>query len=276
MTQAPAKFSKWELLKFHFLMWVTQCWGQSQSRKSAMPFCASFASIADKLYPGDPERQKELLQRHSTFYMVDYVWGGCLHGITLALEEKRANDIYNTGDSDVSPDLINSIKNGLMGPLAGFGDTINQSVVRPAAIAISQPMAAAGNPMGILIAFLGNDFYRWVVTTITFFGGYRGGTEFVEKMTTGEIVKKVLTVAGIFAMMVMGGLCAANVKFATTIKFTNLTFDEAIEKMLPGLYQLLPPFIVMWLIAKKNVNPVWIVIGIIVLCLILSALKLIA
>lgn len=268
--QAPTKFTTWELIKTHMFMWVTQCWGQSQSRKAGMPFCASFAYVADKLYPGNQEGQKELLQRHANFYMTDYVWGGCVHGVTLALEEKRANDLYETGDSEITPDVINAIKNGLMGPLAGFGDTINQSVVRPAAIAISQPMAAAGNPAGILIAWLGNDIYRWVVTNITFYYGYKGGTDFVTNMTSSETVAKVLTVASIFAQMIMGGLCASNVKFSTTIKFTNMTLDAAIETMVPGLYNLGPAFLIMWLISKKNVSPLWIVIGILVGCVVLA------
>lgn len=270
--QAPAKFSTFDLIKIHMFMWVTQCWGQSQSRKAGMPFCASFALIADKLYPGNKEGQTELVQRHANFYMTDYVWGGCVHGVTLALEEKRANDIYESGSSEISADMINSVKNGLMGPLAGFGDTINQSVVRPAAIAYSQPMAAAGNPAGIFIAWLGNDIYRWVVTNLTFYYGYKGGTAFIENLTSSEIVAKVLTVASIFSMMIMGGLNAANVKFATTIEFSKMTLDQAIESMVPGLYQLLPPFLIMWLISKKNVSPVYIVIGILVFCCALAFL----
>jgi len=138
-------------------------------------------------------------------------------------------------------------------------------------------MAAAGNPVGIVIAWLGNDIYRWVVTNITFYFGYKGGTDFIEKLTSSEVVAKVLTVAGIFSMMIMGGLNAANVKFATTVPVaTNLTLDAALEKMLPGLYQLLPAFLIMWLISKKNVSPIWIVIGILVFCVVLAFFGIIA
>ena len=273
---AKKKLSKKELFLNHLYFYMFTYQAQSQSRKAGAVLCASFAQIADKLYPGNPEMQKDLMERHSGFYMTDYTWGGTLHGVLVALEESRAMEIEKEGEPEISTDLIEGIKSGLMAPLAGFGDTINQSVVRAAAIAYSQPMAAVGNPLGALIGFLGNDFYRWLVSFSTFFLGYKGGLEFVEKLTTSKTVDVALTIAGIFSMMMMGGLAAQNINFSTTISFTSMTFDEMIEAILPGLYQLAPPFIVYWLLAKKKVNAVWILIGIMVLCLVLAGIGIIA
>lgn len=268
--------SKKDLFLNHLYFYMFTYQGASQSRKAGMPLCGSFALLAEKFYPGNKERQIEMLERHSGFYMTDYVWGSSLHGILVALEEQRAMELAEKGDSEVSPELIDSVKAGLMGPLAGFGDTINQSVVRAATIAYSQPLAAAGNFMGVIIGMLGNDIYRIVTAMITFFLGYKGGLGFVEKLTASEIVEKTLTIAGIFAMMMMGGLTAQNVKFATTIQFTNMTLDEAIELCLPGIYKIAPPFIVYGLIAYKKVNPVWIIAGIMAISLVLAALGIVA
>lgn len=270
------KLSKKDLFLDHLYFNTFTYQGQSQSRKAGAPLCGSFALIAKKLYPENKELQVDLLERHSGFYMTDYTWGGALHGILIALEEQRACALEENGDSEISPELIDGIKAGLMGPLAGFGDTINQSVVRAATIAYSQPLAAAGNPLGALIGWLGNDFYRLIVTFVTFFMGYKGGMEFVERLTTSRVVDKALTIAGIFAMMMMGGLAAQNIKFATVIQFTSMSFDEAVETCLPGLYQLLPPFLAFWLIAKKNVSAVWIILGIMLFCLVLAGIGVIA
>ncbi len=275
--KAPQKLSKWQLFLNHLYFYTFTYQSQSQSRKAGIHLCGAFATIADKLYPSDAEKQKDLLERYSGFYMTDYTWGGTLHGILVGMEEKRASDLYETGDSEVSTELIDGIKNGLMGPLAGFGDTINQSVVRAATIADSQPLAAAGNPLGAIVGFLGNDFYRWIVSFTTFFLGYKGGLQFVETLTTSKLVGKALTIAGIFSMMMMGGLAAKNVKFETALTITDsMTFDEMIESLIPGFYQLAPPLIIFWLISKKKVDAVWIIVAIMVLCLILAGLGVIA
>lgn len=274
--KAPKKLTKWQMFLNHLYFYTFTYQSQSQSRKAGIHLCGAFAMLADKLYPGNAERQKELLERYSGFYMTDYTWGGALHGVLVGMEEKRAQDVYETGDSELSTELIEGIKNGLMGPLAGFGDTINQSVVRAATIAYSQPLAAAGNPLGAIVGFLGNDFYRWIVSFSTFFLGYKGGLDFVEKLTSSKAVDKALTIAGIFSMMMMGSLAAKNVKFATVIQITeSMSFDKMIETMLPGLYQLAPPLIIYWLISKKKVDTTWIIIGILVICLILAAIGII-
>lgn len=274
---APKKLTKWQLFLNHLWFYSFTYQSQSQSRKAGIHLCGAFAKIADKLYPGDHEHQVDLLERYSGFYMTDYTWGGALHGVLVGMEEKRAQEIYETGDSEISTDLIEGIKNGLMGPLAGFGDTINQSVVRAAAIAYSQPLAAAGNPMGAVIGFLGNDFYRWIVSFTTFFLGYRGGLDFVEKLTTSKAIGKALTIAGIFSMMMMGGLAAQNVKFTTAMVISeSMTFDQMIETLVPGFYQLAPPLLIYWLISKKKIDTTWIIVAIMVICLILAALGVIA
>lgn len=270
---APKKLSKLQLFLNHLYFYTFTYQSQSQSRKAGIHLCGAFACLADKLYPDNHELQVDLLERYSGFYMTDYTWGGTLHGILVGMEEKRAQDIYENGDSEISTDLIEAVKNGLMGPLAGFGDTLNQSVVRAATIAYSQPLAAAGNPLGAVIGFLGNDFYRWIVSFSTFFLGYKGGLEFVEKLTTSKLVGKALTIAGIFSMMMMGALAAKNVKFSTTVALTeSMTLDALVETMLPGLYQIAPPMIIFWLISKKKIDTTWIVIGIMVIALVLSAL----
>ncbi len=273
---APKKLTKWQLFLNHLWFYSFTYQSQSQSRKAGIHLCGAMAWLADKFYPDNHDLQVDLLERYSGFYMTDYTWGGALHGVLVGMEEKRAQDIYENGDSEISTELIEGIKNGLMGPLAGFGDTINQSVVRAAAIAYSQPLAAAGNPLGAFIGFLGNDFYRWVTTFTTFFLGYKGGLEFVEKLTTSKLIGKALTIAGIFSMMMMGGLAAQNVKFATTVSVSaKMTFDQMMETLIPGCYQIAPPLIVYWLISKKKVDTTWIIIGIMVICLILAALGII-
>ena len=66
------------------------------------------------------------MQTHMQFFNTEPQWGACIIGLTAAMEEKRAQ-----GSEEITEDMITSIKSGLMGPLAGIGDTIDGGVVTP-------------------------------------------------------------------------------------------------------------------------------------------------
>ena len=61
--------------------------------------------------------------------------GGVIHGSVIALEEQRANG------ADIDDEAINSVKSGLMGPLAGIGDTISQGTITPILLALGIGLA---------------------------------------------------------------------------------------------------------------------------------------
>lgn len=59
------------------------------------------------------------LLRHLNFFNSQGTWSTPIHGITLSMEEERANE------GEITDGAITGIKTGLMGPLAGIGDTID-------------------------------------------------------------------------------------------------------------------------------------------------------
>ena len=60
-------------------------------------------------------------------------------GITAAMEEENATQ------EDFEPNTINSVKAGLMGPLAGIGDSVFWGTLRPLAGGIACSLALTGN-----------------------------------------------------------------------------------------------------------------------------------
>ncbi|MCB6543821.1 PTS system mannose/fructose/sorbose family transporter subunit IID, partial [Desulfovibrio desulfuricans] len=64
------------------------------------------------------------MRRHTSMFNTNCDWGSIIHGITISLEEQRA-----LGHDDISPEVIQSLKLGLMGPLAGIGDSVDQGIV---------------------------------------------------------------------------------------------------------------------------------------------------
>ena len=103
-------------------------------RLTAPAFSYGMSAILAKLYKEDEEEYKKALQRHLMFYNSEATWGSVIFGMTCALEEERAIMLQEGAGSEeleASADMISNLKVGLMGPLAGIGDTINHGMLRP-------------------------------------------------------------------------------------------------------------------------------------------------
>ncbi|TME10391.1 MAG: PTS system mannose/fructose/sorbose family transporter subunit IID, partial [Chloroflexi bacterium] len=91
-------------------------------RLQGTAFAQAMAPIIRKLYK-DPEDIKAALKRHLVFFNTEPNVGGVIHGAVIAMEEQRANG------APIDDDDINGVKSGLMGPLAGIGDSISQGTI---------------------------------------------------------------------------------------------------------------------------------------------------
>ncbi|WP_262156729.1 PTS system mannose/fructose/sorbose family transporter subunit IID, partial [Escherichia coli] len=78
-----------------------------------------------RLYPENNDARKQAIKRHLEFFNTHPYVAAPVLGVTLAMEEKRANG------AEIDDGAINGIKVGLMGPLAGVGDPIFWGTVRP-------------------------------------------------------------------------------------------------------------------------------------------------
>src|SRR3970282_1750443 len=110
-------------------------------RLQGTAFAHSMTPIIRKLYH-TPEEIKAALKRHLVFFNTEPNVGGVIHGAVIAMEEQRANA------ADIDDDAINGVKTGLMGPLAGVGDTISQGTITPILLSVGISLAAAGNWFG--------------------------------------------------------------------------------------------------------------------------------
>ena len=107
----------------------------------------------------------EAYQRHLVFFNTQAVWGGgIISGITVSLEEERAKAL-NAGEDAVDASVIQNTKIGLMGPLAGIGDSIDSGTVQYIFIALFLGLAQEGNPLGAILPFI-------CFATATFIYGY--------------------------------------------------------------------------------------------------------
>lgn len=230
-------------------------------RMQGTGFAHSMTPIIRKLYK-TKEDISAALTRHLVFFNTQPDIGGVIHGITIAMEEERAMG------AEISDDAINAVKTGLMGPMAGIGDTIQQGIVIPISLAIGMSLALQGNFFGpILFAILVAAFV-WGVGWMIWYYGYQQGKAAVTNILQSGLLNRVITGAGVLGNFIMGALAVKFVKLSTPIKFsiggTTFELQSVLDSLLPNLLPLLLVLLVWWLLEKKKVAATTVMIVMIV------------
>lgn len=230
-------------------------------RMQGIGFAHSMTPIIRKLYK-TKEDISAALSRHLVFYNTQPDVGGVINGVTIAMEEERALG------ADISDDAINAVKTGLMGPMAGIGDTIQQGIVIPISLAIGMGLALEGNFFGpVLFAILVAAFV-WGAGWLIYYYGYQQGKAAVTNILQSGLLNRVITGAGVLGNFVLGALAVNFVKLSTPIKFiiggTTFELQSVLDSLLPNLLPLLLVLLVWWLLEKKKVAATTVMIVMIV------------
>ena len=130
-------------------------------------WCYAIIPAIKRLYP-NKEDQKAALKRHLEFYNTHPYVSAPVMGVTLALEEERANG------APVDDTTIQGVKVGMMGPLAGVGDPVFWFTARPILGALGASMAMSGSIAGPILFFV---VYRGIAV---FVFGIRGDVRAVQ------------------------------------------------------------------------------------------------
>ena len=247
-----------------------------------------------KLYTTKEDRAAAL-KCHLEFFNTHPYLAAPILGVTLALEEERANG------APVDDVAINGVKVGMMGPLAGVGDPVFWFTARPIIGALGASLAISGNIVGPILFFV-----LWNVLRIAFLWytqefGYRAGSKITDDLS-GGLLQKVTRGAAMMGMFVLGALIErwVNIKFIPVVSKTPVqkggyidwdhipsgakgikevltqwnmgkgmsldkikvtTLQDNLDQLIPGLAALLLTFLCMWLL-KKKVSPIVIILGI--------------
>jgi len=210
----------------------------------------SLLPLFNKYY--DKKEKFAAMKRHTHFYNTEMQTGALIHGITVGLEEQKALG------KDVNDDVIRANKVGLMGPIAGIGDSILVGVIIPILLSIAISLSAGGSvigPMFYIVTFLALILLG---SKFLFDKGYHLGVDAV-KMIIGETAKKVVSAIVLLGVTIMGGMAASYVGLATKISFASGEETKLLQDVLDGIFpKLLPLLLVLgiWgLMAKKKVSP---------------------
>lgn len=254
-------------------------------------WCFAMIPAIKKLYT-NKEDQKEALKRHLEFFNTHPYLASPILGVTLALEEERANG------AKVDDAAIQGVKVGMMGPLAGVGDPVFWFTVRPMLGALGASLAMGGSILGPILFFVLWNVIRWAFMWYTQEFGYKAGSKISEDLS-GGLLQKVTKTASILGMFVLGSLVErwVTINFTPVVSKVQLsegayidwdslpagaegirtaleqfssglslspeqvtTLQDNLNSLIPGFAPLLLTLLCMWLL-KKNVSPIIIIIG---------------
>lgn len=256
-------------------------------------WCYSLVPAIKKLYPNKDDQVKAL-KRHLEFYNTHPYVSAPVMGVTLALEEERANGMA------VTDTAIQGVKVGMMGPLAGVGDPVFWYTVRPILGALGASLALSGSLAGPILFFV-----AWNVIRIAFLWysqefGYNAGSN-IAKDLSGGLLRKVTEGASILGMFIIGALVErwVSIKFTPVVaqipqqdgafidwsqlpagvdgikealtqyaslgatglsNVKTVTLQQNLDSLIPGLAAVGVTLLCCWLL-KKKVSPIAIILG---------------
>lgn len=264
--QGIQKITEKDVRRSWLLYYVFAETGISYERLQAIGWCNSLIPIFKKLYP-NKEEMSQALQRHLVFYNTEAVFGSVINGITIALEEQRANG------APIEEDTITSVKSGLMGPMAGIGDSLDWATFKPIIFSLGASLSATGNPIGAFVLLL-LPIIQVVIGMNLSVLGYKAGRKSLKEILGSGKIQSLLISASTLGLFMMGALSSTYVKLATPLQFQfgkeNAPFvvQKIIDGVIPGLLPLLAVLGIYWWLSKKNQNMVQIVLMILVISLV--------
>ncbi|MDR2111031.1 MAG: PTS system mannose/fructose/sorbose family transporter subunit IID, partial [Spirochaetaceae bacterium] len=251
--------------------WALQwCW--NYERMQASGFAYAMVPVLKELYDSEQE-VCENLERHMQFYNSHPGTSAIVFGASVALEE------------GYQPEMSDSIKVALMGPMASIGDTLQGALVQPFAYLISAALAAnpfPGNLLSIpvlLIPFLIYFWARWPF----FWWGYKQSTKIIEDVGGQGDFNLLRDAAQVLGLTVIGGFIPDILK-GLTFKLTWTQMIDGkpagdpfdLQALLDGMVPYLLPIglvaLCYWLLRKRRLTPVTVICIVGILTFILGAL----
>lgn len=230
--------------------------------------------ILQKLYKNKQDLA-EAYTRHLLFFNTQIAWGGgTITGIMASLESARATEVYEKQPITIDDDLIYNTKAGLMGALAGIGDSIDSGTIQYIFIAIALPWAQSGNAIGALFPFIAFSLYQLLIGYYFAQLGFKLGRSAASEMV-GTKMQTAIEVLSILGLFMMGILAANYVKVTSSLAFTlsgkEFVVQDILNSVMPGILPLLTVSGVYMYFSKKGLNVTRALIGLTVILGVLAA-----
>lgn len=265
MAENEKKISKKTLNK-SFNLWF---WGAltcfSQEHMQTFGYLSSMLPIIKELYP-DKKEQQEKIHAYTAFFNTNPMLGSVIIGTTASMEEARANG------KGIDGETINDMRAGLMGPIAGIGDSLIDGTLIPILLGLALGMSQKGSPVGAIFYIIVWDLIAYFGQRFLYFRGYRLGDKAVSILVgkQGKAIRHAISIVG---GMVVGGVLASWVNVTTSLQLKDstgkvfLNLQKQLDSIYPGILTVIVTLLCWWLMAKKHVSAIWTMIILIVVAL---------
>jgi fructoselysine and glucoselysine-specific PTS system IID component len=235
-------------------------------------FAFTIIPVLKRLYT-TKQSMAAALKRHLQFFNTSPYGSTLIFGITAAMEEQ------NSQDKDFDEESINSVKLGLMGPLAGVFDSLFWGTFKVIAAGVGTSLAIKGNVMGpILFILIFNVPHLLLRYNLTFIG-YSAGTKFLQNLAKNNVMDRLTKGASILGLMVVGAMPATLISITTplTIGTTKsaVAVQDILNQIVPAMIPLGLTFLVYYFV-KKNIKTTYLLLGLLVLGFVGSVIHLFA
>ena len=235
----------------------------TQEHMQTFGYLASMLPIIEELYD-KKEDQARSMKTYTAFFNTEPQLGALVVGITAGLEEARAN-----GSEEVTDETINGLRAGLMGPVAGIGDSLIVGTLIPVILGIAIGLSTGGSPIGAIFYTVVWNLLSYFGMKFAYFKGYELGDRAVEFLVgvQGQAIRKAV---GIVGGMVVGAVAATWVSVKTSFTLGDpeepyLILQDKLDSVYPGLLTACFILFCWWLMAKKNLSPIKVMLLLVVI-----------
>lgn len=252
------KLSK-KALNHSFLNWFyghLTCF--SQEHMQTFGYMTAMLPIVQELYDTNEEQTEKVLT-YSTFFNTEPQVGSIVVGITAGMEEARANG------EPVDDETINGIRAGLMGPLAGIGDSLVVGTLLPILLGIALGLSGGGSPLGAIFYILTWNISMFLIMRFMYFKGYELGGKAVEVLV-GEKANAIRDSIIMLGTMVIGGVTASWINISTSFKMIGsdgsviVDLQNTLNDVYPSILSAVFVLVCWYLLSKKRLSPVMVML----------------
>lgn len=212
----------------------------SMERMQSPAFVYMMSPFLKKFYGDKPEEFKAALKRHMVFFNTEPQTGVIAHGVTVAMEEQRANG------APIDDDMINAVKTGIMGPMAGIGDSLIPGTLIPILLAIGISMSTDGSPVGAIFYMISYTVIILAISYYLFMFGYRYGMQSMKQLAEGGF-RRITSSFSVLGLIVAGGIGAGIISLTTPLAYKSGEMTISVQNNLEFFPKLIPFALVLWL-----------------------------
>lgn len=235
-------------------------------RMQACGFTMALIPTLKKIHGDNKEELAGALTDNLEFINTHPNLVGFLMGLMMSLEE---------GGTDRN--TIRGLKLALFGPIAGIGDAIFWFTVLPIVAGISCSFASQGSILGPII-FFGVYLTIWLLRIVWTHLGYNLGVKSIDVITeNSDMIANAATILGV---TVIGALIASYVSINLLPVITVdggiqvAVQSEFFDRIFPNLLPMCVTLFFFYLLKKKQVSPIVLIVSVIVLSIACSAIGL--